>query len=139
MHAFEGMSDDSDESDYSRSNTYESSFENIDQRYAPEYRRYAPETHRRFRGMQCWWCDRLTFPKIYFPNRALAALPPCALCERENFDGVLKKSIALLTMKKWLQSRLPEELADSMAVAIFISLCGSYSGTTEPLARIYHV
>ena len=26
-----------------------------------------------------------------------------------------------------------------MAVAIFISLCGSYSGTVKPLARIYHV
>ena len=135
------MSDDSDDSDDARSSTYDSDV------WRPMWStlsswmcwRFAPQTHGRFRGMQCWWCDRLTMPTTYCVANGGVASPACDLCELENFAPVLRKSTAMLTVNKFLGGRFDEDLAHFVTVAIFTSLCGSFWGAAAPLARIHHV
>ena len=100
---------------------------------------YAPAAHGRFSGWQCMWCDRLTVPAMDTRRIADKNQPPCALCEKENFQPVFEKSIALWTLKRFLRSKLSEELGDAVTLAVLIAMCGSFSSTMVPLARMHHV
>ena len=95
--------------------------------------------HGRFGGSQCLWCDRVIVPAMDDSHIITENQTPCALCEKGNFQYVFDKSIALWTLKRFLRVKLSEDLGDAVTVAVLISLCGSFSITMVPLARIHHV
>ena len=128
--------DESDNSDVTHE-TYisESSWDS----YYKRSHRYAPEAHGRFCGTQCAWCDRLIVPAMDMRRIQNEYHPPCALCEKSDYQHVFDKSMALWTLKRFLRCKLSEELGHAVTVAVLISLCGSYSSTIVPLARSHHV
>ena len=121
--------DDSDDSDVSQ-DSYVSGV---------SWARRAPAAHGRFGSAPCAWCDRVTVPAMDWRRIGSENMPPCGLCEKDEFQHVFEKSIALSTLKRFLRVMLSEELGDAVTIAVLTSLCGSFSITMVPLARMHHV